>query len=138
MQLLDDRAVTLILNWNPDIVLISGPAIYRSQHPQTENGAAWRNALGLANHVHTLILNHHLLRCEEGLTRLDRLSDETGHVVICAAVFMQLPRCLLEAQRVQLYEELPVPDDWHDAYACGKINTKSYQQYRKKCGADMP
>jgi predicted metallo-beta-lactamase superfamily hydrolase len=138
MQLYDDRAVTLILNWKPDIVFVSGPAIYRSQHPQPENGAAWRNALQLANHVHTLILDHHLLRCEEGLSWLDRLSHETGHDVICPADFMQRPRCLLEARRVQLYEELLVPDDWHDAYACGKANTEAYQQYRKRCVAVTP
>jgi predicted metallo-beta-lactamase superfamily hydrolase len=138
MQLLDDRAVTLILNWKPDIVLVSGPAIYRSRHPQRESEKAWRNALQLADHVHTLILDHHLLRCEEGLSWLKRLSSETGNVVICAADFMQRPRCLLEARRVQLYEELPVPDGWHKAYACGKANTEAYRQYRKKCSTDMP
>jgi predicted metallo-beta-lactamase superfamily hydrolase len=138
MQLLDDRAVRLILNWKPDIVLVAGPPIYRSQHLGKETGKGWRNALHLANHVHTLILDHHLLRCEEGLAWLDRLSYETGHDVICAADFMESPRCLLEARRAQLYEELPIPDDWHEAYAHGKANTEAYQQYRKRCRADMP
>ena len=137
MQLLDDRAVTLILNWKPDIVLVAGPPIYRSQHLWKEIEKAWTNALRLAHHVDTLILDHHLLRCEAGLAWLDRLSSQTGHDVICAADFMGHPRCLLEAQRVQLYEELPVPDDWHQAYACGKADTEAYQQYRKRCRADM-
>ena len=47
----------------------------------------------------TLILDHHLLRCEEGLPCLDRLSSEAGHRVICAADFMGRPRRLLEARR---------------------------------------
>jgi predicted metallo-beta-lactamase superfamily hydrolase len=138
MQLFDDRAVTLILNWQPDIVLVAGPPIYRSQHLRKETEKAWKNALHLANHVHTLILDHHLLRCEEGLAWLDRLSSETGQDVICAADFMERPRCLLEARRVQLYEELPVPDDWHEAYANGKANTEGYRQYQRTCRGDLP
>lgn len=58
-----------------------------------------------------LILDHHLLRCEEGLSWLDYLSSETGRRVICAADFMGHPRCLFEARREQLYEEMPVPKD---------------------------
>lgn len=67
-------------------------------------------ALRLAESIGTLILDHHLLRCEEGLAWLDRLAAATGHRVICAADFMGQPRCLLEAQREQLYEEMPVPE----------------------------
>lgn len=53
--------------------------------------------------------------------------------MICAADFMGLPRCLLEARRVQLYEEMPVPDGWHEAYARGEADTGRYQDYRKQC-----
>jgi predicted metallo-beta-lactamase superfamily hydrolase len=137
MQLFDDQAVMLILSWQPDIVLVAGPPIYRSDYQRKESEKAWRNALQLAHHVDTLILDHHLLRCEEGLAWLDRLSSETGHEVICAADFMERPRCLLEARRVQLYEELPVADGWHEAYACGETNTEAYQQYWRRCRAEI-
>jgi predicted metallo-beta-lactamase superfamily hydrolase len=80
----------------------------------------------------TTILDHHLLRCEEGLSWLDRLSSETGHWVICAAGFMQCPRHLLEAQREQLYEEMPVPEGWHAAYARGDADTRRYQDYKSE------
>jgi hypothetical protein len=76
--------------------------------------------------VDTLILDHHLLRCEEGLSWLDRLSYQTGHRVICAADFMERPRRLLEARREQLYEEMPVPQGWHEAYARGDADTLRY------------
>ena len=81
----------------------------------------------LARGVETLILDHHLLRCEEGLVWLDRLSSETGHRVICAADFMGQPRRLLEARRAQLYDKMPVPEGWHKAYARGEVDTQPYR-----------
>jgi predicted metallo-beta-lactamase superfamily hydrolase len=134
IQLLDSKAVSLILRWQPDIVLVGGPPLYLSNLLPGQRKRAWRNAKHLARHVGTLIIDHHLLRCEEGLSWLDRLSSETGHRVICAADFMERPRCLLEARRVKLYEEMPVPDGWHKAYARGDVDTHRYRDYREKCG----
>jgi predicted metallo-beta-lactamase superfamily hydrolase len=129
IQLLDDQAVSLILDWRPDIALVGGPPLYLPKLRPEQRSEAWRNAKRLANHLDTLILDHHLLRCEEGLSWLDRLSSETGHRVICAADFVGRPRCLLEAQRVQLYEKMPVPDGWHEAYAHGNVDTRQYRNY---------
>ncbi len=131
IQLLDNEAVSLILNWEPNIVLAGGPPLYLSVLSPKQRQEAWRNAQRLARHVDTLILDHHLLRCEEGLSWLDRLSSETDHRVICAADFMERPRCLLEAQRVQLYKEMPVPDGWHEAYARGDADTRRYKGLSK-------
>jgi predicted metallo-beta-lactamase superfamily hydrolase len=134
IQLIDREAVSLILRWEPDIVLVGGPPIYLSSLLPGQRNSAWSNAKYLARHVDTLIIDHHLLRCEEGLSWLDRLSSETGHRVICAADFMERPCCLLEARRVKLYEEMPVPDGWHDAYTRGDVGTHRYRDYREKCG----
>jgi predicted metallo-beta-lactamase superfamily hydrolase len=131
IQLLDDKAVSLILDWRPDIVLVGGPPLYLSRLLVEQRAEAWRNAKRLARHVDTLILDHHLLRCEEGLSWLDRLSSGTGRQVICAADFMGRPRRLLEARRAQLYEEMPVPEGWHEAYARGDADTRRYRDYRK-------
>jgi predicted metallo-beta-lactamase superfamily hydrolase len=133
IQLLDDGAVSLILDWHPDIVLVGGPPLYLSVLRSKQRAVAWKNAKRLALQVDTLILDHHLLRCEEGLSWLDRLSSETGHQVVCAADLMGQARCLLEARRLQLYEEMPIPKGWHKAYACGKADTEAYQDYRKEC-----
>jgi predicted metallo-beta-lactamase superfamily hydrolase len=135
IQLLDDRAVSLILDWGPDIALVGGPPLYLSKLLWEQRTEAWENAKHLARHVDTLILDHHLLRCEEGLSWLDRLSTETGRQVICAADFMERPRCLLEARRVQLYEEMLVPNSWHEAYARGEAETERYQDWRRVCMA---
>jgi predicted metallo-beta-lactamase superfamily hydrolase len=131
IQLLDDRAVSLILDWRPDIALVGGPPLYLSKLLLEQRAVAWENAKRLARHVDTLILDHHLLRCEEGLRWLDRLSSETGLRVICAADLMGKPRCLLEARRAQLYEEMPVPDGWHEAYARGDADTLDYRTWRE-------
>jgi predicted metallo-beta-lactamase superfamily hydrolase len=132
IQLLDGKAVSLILAWRPDIVLVGGPPLYLTWLSSKRRKRAWKNAQRLARHVDMLILDHHLLRCEEGLSWLDRLSAETGHRVICAADFMECPRCLLEARRKQLYEEMPVPDGWHEAYARGDADTHCYEDYVSK------
>jgi len=135
IQLLDEEAVSLILDWHPDIALVGGPPLYLSSLPPEERAVAWANAKRLARHVDTLIVDHHLLRCEEGLSWLDRVLSEAGQRVVCAADFMEQPRCLLEARRLQLYEEMPVPDGWHEAYARGEANTRRYQSYRRACTA---
>jgi hypothetical protein len=127
IQLLDAGTVSLILDWRPDIVLVGGPPLYLPWLSSTLRETAWRNAVRLARHVETLILDHHLLRGEEGLSWLDGLSSETGHRVICAADFMGQPRRLLEARRRQLYEAMAVPEGWHDAYARGDADTSGYR-----------
>jgi hypothetical protein len=126
IQLLDGEVVSLILDWQPDIALVGGPPLYLPWLSSRYQEIAWENARRLARHVDTLILDHHLLRCEEGLSWLDRLSSETGHRVICAADFMERPRRLLEARRAQLYEEMPVSEGWHEAYACGDADTRGF------------
>jgi len=128
IQLLNGEAVSLILDWRPDVVLAGGPPLYLSWLSSKRRWGAWRNARQLTRHVDTLILDHHLLRCEEGLSWLSRLSSETGHRVICAADFMGRPRRLLEARRVQLYREMPVPEGWHEAYARGDADTSAYRE----------
>jgi hypothetical protein len=42
---------------------------------------------------------------------------------------MERPRCLLEARREQLYEEMPVPEGWHEAYTRGDADTRGYRDY---------
>ena len=138
IQLLNGKAVSLILAWRPDIVLAGGPPLYLSRLPPPRRKVAWKNAYRLASQVDTLILDHHLLRCEEGLSWLDRLSSETGHRVICAADFMGQPRRLLEARREQLYEEMPVPQGWHEAYARGDADTRRYRDYENEGAMDVP
>lgn len=134
IQLLDADTMSVILDWAPDIALVGGPPLYLSRFMGLRRRRrAWRNAERLARHVDTLIVDHHLLRCEEGLRWLDRLSSETGHRVMCAADYMERPPCLLEARREALYAEMPVPAGWHQDYARGETDTSGYRRYVDRC-----
>ncbi len=129
IQLLEDATVSCILEWQPTIVLASGPPLYLPYLSKQQRKAAQRNALRLANGVDTLILDHHLLRSEGGRRWLDTLAATTGNNIICAADFMGRRRTMLEAWRQRLYTEMPVPEGWHEAYARGEVDTKHYQLY---------
>ena len=125
IQLLNREAVKKILSWEPDIVFADGPPIYRKL-PDRQLKIAWRNALILAENIETLILDHHLMRCMEGIRWIEKLSLNTGNRVLCAADFMKRPRIMLEALREKLYRDMPVPIYWHRKYAEKKTTTEYY------------
>ena len=117
IQLLDDSTVDRVIDWQPDIVLAAGPPLYLGRLSKAARERAWDNAVRLAKNIRYVILDHHLMRSEAGAEWLDKLSESVGTRIFCAADYMGLPRQLLEAQRVQLYERMPVPQGWHAAYA---------------------
>jgi len=127
IQLLNNEAVSQILDWMPDIVLIDGPPLYLSKRlSKNQIEKAWNNAIRLSQEVDTLILDHHLMRDFEGAKWIKRLSFETGKKVMCGADFMKKPRMLLEAARKRLYKDIPVPAGWHEDYAKGTVTTDQY------------
>ena len=138
IQLLDDEAISQILDWKPDIVLADGPPLYMPNKLSEEQaGRAWHNARQLSREIGTLILDHHLMRCCEGVRWLSRLSSETGNNVVCGADFMKVPRMLLEAKRKSLYMDMPVPAGWHEAYAKCKVGTDRYWNLAKRIYKSM-
>jgi predicted metallo-beta-lactamase superfamily hydrolase len=126
IQLLDDATVDRIIDWRPDIVLAAGPPLYLDRLNKAGRECAWDNAVRLAQSIDLVILDHHLMRSEEGEVWLDRLSATVGNKVYCAADYMNRPRRLLEAERARLYEEMPVPQGWHDNYARGRADAGEY------------
>jgi len=126
IQLLDDSTVDKVIDWQPDIILAAGPPLYLDRLSNVKRKLAWDNAVRLAQSIDVVILDHHLMRSEEGAVWLDELSATVGKKVYCAADFMGQPRWLLEAERVKLYEEMPVPSDWHDSYAKGTVDPDEY------------
>jgi len=133
IQLLNREAVEWILAWRPDIVLAGGPPLYHPALSARRRRMAWSNAQRLAQEVAVLILDHHLLRSREGLSWLRRLAAQTNHRILCAADFMQRPRCLLEARREELYARMPVPAGWHEDYAQGEADTEAYRDGLGDC-----
>lgn len=130
IQLLDAAPIKQILAWKPDIVLASGPPLYLKHLSMKKRKKSCENALILAREVPILILDHHMLRNEEGYRFLDDLSASAGHKIYCAADYMEHKRLPLEAWRQRLYREMPVPEGWHKAYALGKANTIPYRKWR--------
>ncbi|WP_292391853.1 MBL fold metallo-hydrolase [Methanosarcina sp. UBA5] len=126
IQLLDREVVLKVLAWEPTIVFASGPPLYLSHRVPEAGKEASENALLLARHVDTLILDHHLLRSFEGYSWLKELAGKVESRVLCAAEFMGRTPELLEAQRKNLYEKTPVTSGWHEAYAKGKAGFEEF------------
>ena len=126
IQLLADEPIARILAWSPTTLITSGPAMY--PNPSTDELARARErALELARHIAVCIIDHHLLRCREGIQWLDELRAETGGRIMCAADYMKKKRHLLESRRTELYEQFPVPNGWHERYASGNETTERFR-----------
>lgn len=126
IQLLDGPTVERIMDWEPDIVLAAGPPLYLERLSKAQCDCAWGNAVRLAQGIDIVILDHHLMRCTGGVVWLDELSAAVGGKVYCAADFMGRPKQLLEAERARLYQQMPVPNEWHDNYAKGLNDPREY------------
>ena len=131
LQLLNDEAVSQVLSLKPDILLVSGPPLYLSKMSNELIEIAWRNAIRLSKNVKTLILDYHLMRDNNGVLWLEKLSTKTKNAVICGADFMEKPRLLLEARRRDLYRNIPVPEGWHEAYGRGEVDAGQYWDMAK-------
>ena len=132
IQLLDSATIDFIIAWQADIVLAAGPPLYIETLSEELRTAAWENGLRLAQNVDTLILDHHLMRNQQGPAWLENLSEKAGKQVYCAADFMGKKRLLLEAGRTKLYETMPVPTNWHELYANGLISVDEYRKTGKE------
>jgi len=132
IQLLEYYPVQQIIDWRPDVVLVSGPPIYLERLGKHVLENARKNALHLADCVDTLIIDHHLMRSHEGVLWLENVCEEAGGNIMCAADYMEKPRFLLEAWRRDLYRELPVPHGWHNAYAEGTAQIEPYLRWRDR------
>lgn len=131
IQFLDAEAIEIIKAWSPDIVLASGPPLYIfSGSGKSYRGLrqiARTNALDLSAAVDTLILDHHLLRSNEGIAWLKTIQQESDHRVVCAAEFMQRQPLFFESLREKLYAWVPVPSGWHEAYSRGEEDIEIYR-----------
>ncbi len=128
IQLLNDEAISVILSWKPNVVLLSGPPIYLSRLSNEQLVMARKNALLLSGRIDTLIIDHHLLRDRKGALWLEELSSESINPIVCGADFMRRPRLLLEADRKLLYKKMPVREGWHEAYAKKRVGTAPYRK----------
>jgi hypothetical protein len=128
IQFIHEDTVDQILALKPDIVLSSGPPLYLAILSKAQRQKAKQNALILAENVETLIIDHHLLRSEEGDQWLEDLAYISGQHVINAAEFMHREPLYLEAWREDLYQWLPIPENWHKTYQRGEADLSTFWQ----------
>ncbi|MFO8089065.1 MAG: MBL fold metallo-hydrolase [Desulfatiglandaceae bacterium] len=126
IQLIERNPVQQIIDWHPDVVFVSGPPLYIQTLSAEVRAVAWENALALAKSVGTVVIDHHLLRCLEGVEWLERVARESGNRVLCAADFQNKRRRFLEAERERFYRVQPVSEGWHDAYEDSWKQTNMY------------
>ena len=129
IQMLNQEAVAIIRAWEPDVVIASGPPLYLPRLTEKERLSAWDNAFAVAEGCGTLILDHHVRRSHEGCQWAEKLSEEAGGNVVSAAEFMGREPLLLEARREELYQEYPVPEGWHEAYARGEVGVEGFRDF---------
>ena len=129
IQFLDRKTVNKIISWRPDVVFVSGPPLYRyGNNKDDEKEEALKNAAELSACTGMLIIDHHLLRSDEGFEWLAGLRSLGGGEVLSAAEYMGREPVLLEAWREQLYRWLPVPKGWHDDYQRGNADLETYRK----------
>ncbi len=107
------EVVETVKRVDPDVVIADGPSLYRS----ATSGLSDRimtSASQLAGSCETLIVDHHLMRCDRGITWLKALQEARGGScrILCAAEFMMRPLMMLEAWRRTLYRLIPASNDW--------------------------
>ena len=90
--------------------------LYLKDFMITRKEQAWNNALLLAENVDTLVVDHHLFRSEEGSLWVEELRQKTGRNILSAAEIHDMPLQLLEAGRVSMYSDIPVPPEWHERF----------------------
>lgn len=109
-----ESTLKFILKTKPDFLVLSGPAMYlsgiRIEPDIIQQGL--RNLSKIAQSIKNTIVDHHLLRSEEGLNLIKELkvaAKKNGNNISSAAEFMGKENYLLEAKRKKLYAENP-PD----------------------------
>jgi len=106
IQLLDPATVDRLLDYEPDVVIVSGPALYLPGVRSALGRLAAAETERVARTVPLLVIDHHYLRDRDALDRvaaLDRIAaGHGGRVTTAAGLLGQEPR-LLEAEREELY-----------------------------------
>ena len=118
-ELLSKRVIDLARSLRPDIIITDGPPIYRFLHDRElvndVLSKASENLRGLAEVAHTIIVDHHINRCDEGYKWVREEADRKKYTIITTtAEYMGESPLLLEAWRRTLYEHYPVSNKWFD------------------------
>jgi predicted metallo-beta-lactamase superfamily hydrolase len=111
------QTAELILNEDPDLLMVGGPPFYlgglKVSEIQLRNGVA--NLSRIIEAVPVTVIEHHALRNAEWRTRTEGLysaAEKVGHRIVTAAEFAGEKNQLLESKRKQLYTDFPPSKDF--------------------------
>ncbi|MEW6221831.1 MAG: MBL fold metallo-hydrolase [Candidatus Hadarchaeota archaeon] len=123
---IERETLQLILNENPNAVIIGGPPLYL-QGFRVELGdmvRALENIKELVKRVQLVVIDHHLLRSLDYLDFLKPAAAEAekkGHKIITASELVGQEPQLLEARRRELHSKEPVERGWYSRLEKGEF-----------------
>jgi predicted metallo-beta-lactamase superfamily hydrolase len=109
---ISEKTLHFILGERPKAVIMGGPPTYLSGVKVSEASIrrGMSNLVAVAKEVPLVVVDHHLLRAQDSLQELSRISAEIkpfgGSIMTAAEYVGEQPR-LLEANRRSLYQEKP-------------------------------
>ena len=106
------RTLELIINEQPQLLMLGGPPTYLSGFKVDEKQiqVGFANLQKVVEHVPTTIVEHHLLRDEawnEKSVDIFYKAYESEHTVVTASEFLGQPNRFLEASRKKLFTQIP-------------------------------
>ncbi len=114
---MSEYTLSLIEEEKPNLLLIGGPPTYLRQVPKEDLTSGIANLKKLASLIDVIIVDHHLLRDVKWKKHLEdvyKTAKKNGNYIYCVAEFMGLSPLLLEVQRKELYQEIPLNANFHN------------------------
>jgi len=105
---ISEHTLKLIMNENPDILVIGGPPTYLNSFEEKNYDAARNSLFKLVEETKLMIIDHHILRDIRAITFIGELkvkAREFDNQVKTFAEFQGEDNKLLEARRMELYRE---------------------------------
>lgn len=111
------RSHEIIVEENPQLLMIGGPPLYLSplKAGETQLQSGLKNLGEIVKKIPHVILEHHVLREENWQEKMAQVLYETykkGSLIQTAAQFLGTKNMLLEARRKKLYSENPPPKEF--------------------------
>ena len=119
-----------IVDWEPDVLLSSGPPIYLPMIKKKMIDTATKNIIALSQSIPMMILDHHLCRSIKGIQLIRKLDQKTRNRICTGADFMKKTPLYLEAKRKELYADMPVPQNWMKKYFNYNFSFSGYLKWK--------
>jgi len=109
---MSNKALRYILEIHPTKLIIGGPPSYLSGYkvPAQSVERGFENLIEIISKVPLTIIDHHWMRDEKALDRLElfrEVASKNGNRILTFAEYLGKENRLLEAKRLRLYDDFP-------------------------------